>query len=150
MGRSRRSRRPGWYWSVVSTALVGLAVMIAPDVGAAAEKTVKDGVYTDAQAKRGRELYDKHCAECHGGNLRGFEYGPALAGSDFLRVWEKKSLADLMDKIQPTMPANAPGSLTRSQAADIMAYMLQAGKFPGGAAELTEDATTLQSIVIAK
>jgi mono/diheme cytochrome c family protein len=150
MGRSRHPRRPGQHWAVVSTVLVGLALMVAPQPGAAAEKTVKDGVYTDAQAKRGRDLYDKHCAECHGGNLRGFEYGPALAGSDFMRVWEKKSLAELMEKIQPTMPANAPGSLTRSQSADIMAYMLQAGKFPGGAAELPEDATTLQSIVIAR
>src|SRR5687768_15554011 len=94
-GRSRR-HRVGQHWVVLSALLVCLTVVIVPR-GSAAEKTVKDGVYTDAQAKRGRDLYDKHCAECHGGNLRGFEYGPALAGSDFMRVWEKKSLAELME-----------------------------------------------------
>ena len=34
-------------------------------------KTVWDGVYTEAQAARGRSAYQQHCAECHGGSLEG-------------------------------------------------------------------------------
>src|SRR5439155_1564953 len=35
-------------------------------------------------------------------------------------------------------PFNQPVSLSRQQAADLAAYILQAGKFPAGQAELTE------------
>lgn len=145
-----RDRRLRHGWTVTVVVLFCGAMIVAEREGSAAGKTVKDGVYTTAQATRGQALYDRQCAECHGGNLRGFEYGPALAGSEFVRVWEKKPLAELMEKIQPTMPANAPGSLSRSQVADVIAYMLQVGKFPAGAAELPEDATSLEGVVIAK
>ena len=36
------------------------------------------------------------------------------------------------------MPFEKPGSLSRQQSADLLAYMLQAGKFPAGAVELGE------------
>ena len=121
-----------------------------PSRGLAQGKSARDGVYTPAQATRGQTIYDRSCAECHGGNLRGFEYGPPLAGSEFVRVWGQKSLADLMDKIQPTMPANTPGSFTRAQVADVIAYMLQVGKFPPGSNELPDSEPVLQGIVIAK
>ena len=41
------------------------------------------------------------------------------------------------------MPATAPGSLTPEQAADIMAYMLSAGKYPAGTAPLDTKMETL-------
>ena len=56
----------------------------------AANKTISDGVYSEAQGKEGEELYLLHCAECHGDRLRGLEYAPALRGADFLRIWNNK------------------------------------------------------------
>ena len=32
-------------------------------------RSIWDGVYTDAQADRGREQYTQHCANCHGDTL---------------------------------------------------------------------------------
>jgi hypothetical protein len=64
--------------------------------------------------------------------------GPPLAGDKFLSNWNSKSLENLNDKIQKTMPFNLPGSLSRSQSMDLAAYVLQAGKFPAGQAELKE------------
>ena len=69
--------------------------------------------------------------------------GPPLVGESFLSNWSARPLADLVDKIQKTMPFNLPGSLSRQQSTDLAAYILQAGKFPAGQAELS-DATLAQ------
>jgi hypothetical protein len=64
--------------------------------------------------------------------------GPPLAGEGFLSNWSGQPLANLVGKIQKTMPFNLPGSLSRSQSTDLAAYVLQAGKFPAGQIELSE------------
>ena len=38
-------------------------------IGAQAAKSVKEGVYTADQAKRGEALYKENCAACHGEDL---------------------------------------------------------------------------------
>lgn len=101
--------------------------------------TLAGGAYSDAQAKRGQDLYLKQCVACHGDDLSG-AIGPPLAGDAFLSIWSGKSLAELVDKIQATMPLGAGGTLTRPQSIDITAYMLQVGKYPLGQAELTDAA----------
>jgi hypothetical protein len=68
--------------------------------------------------------------------------GPPLVGESFLSNWSAQPLANLVDKIQKTMPFNLPGSLSRSQSTDLAAYVLQAGKFPAGSAGLNEMALT--------
>ena len=88
----------------------------------AANKTISDGVYSEAQGKEGEELYLLHCAECHGDRLRGLEYAPALRGADFLRIWNNKPLSEFVAKIQETMPQQLPGSLSRKQVVDIVSY----------------------------
>ena len=64
--------------------------------------------------------------------------GPPLVGEDFLSNWSARPLAGLVDKIQKTMPFTMPGSLSRQQSTELVAYMLQGGKFPAGGAELTD------------
>lgn len=107
--------------------------------------TVSQGVYTDDQAKRGQVGYKDQCASCHGDTLAG-RIGPALAGDDFLSDWNKQPLSELFGKIKNTMPQSAPGKLTAQQTADILAYMLQAGKFPSGKTELRTSEETLKQI----
>ena len=80
-------------------------------------KSVNDGVFTEAQVKRGDVLYKEQCATCHGDNLEGSGPMPALAGKDFLAGWQGKTVGDLFEKTHTTMPATAPGSLTPAQAA---------------------------------
>ena len=102
-------------------------------------RTPAQGVYAADQATRGAALFKAQCVACHGAALEG-AVGPALAGNEFLAAWAGRSTAELTDKIQMTMPLNAPGTLTRPQAIDIVAYILQVGKFPAGQAALSADA----------
>ena len=53
---------------------------------------------------------------------------------------------DLFDRISNSMPQNAPGSLTGAQNADILAFVLQANKFPTGQGELAKDSLILKGI----
>src|SRR5688572_12822558 len=114
---------------------------------AQAGKTVADRVYTDAQAQRGQAIYDMQCQVCHGAALAG-GLGPPLSGTGFLSAWDKRPLVDLVDKIQHTMPASSPGTLSRVQATDLVAHMLKASAFPAGAAELSGDAMLKQITLV--
>jgi len=109
------------------------------------DRTVSSGVYTSEQAGRGQEVYKQRCSPCHGAALEGAD-GPPLTGSEFNQVWSTQTLADLVNKIQNTMPANNPGKLTRQESAAIVAYVLQVGKFPVGRAELGVDDAALKGI----
>ncbi|HYR90112.1 MAG TPA: cytochrome c [Terriglobia bacterium] len=108
-------------------------------------QTVRQGVYTEEQAKRGQAIYQNQCALCHGEMLEG-RLGPPLAGDSFIADWDKQPLSELAGKIRNTMPQNAPGKLTPQQTADIVAYVLQVGKFPTGRTELAADEAALQKI----
>ena len=88
-------------------------------------------------ATRGATLYRQQCVSCHGDRLEG-RSGPPLTGADFPSRWPT---ADLIGKIKNTMPEDSPGKLTAGQAADLAAYIQQAGKGSAGpAAALTTGA----------
>ncbi|PYR51269.1 MAG: hypothetical protein DMF95_08730 [Acidobacteria bacterium] len=119
----------------------------SPVVYARQSRTVKEGVYTATQAKRGEAIYKDQCASCHGATLGG-EAAPALAGDAFAVAWDTQPLSDLVNKIQILMPADKPGQLTRQQAVDLVAYILQAGRFPAGSAELSADEAVLKQVAV--
>ena len=119
-------------------------------MGAQDAKKVSEGVYTEDQAKRGEAVYKEQCAACHGDNLEGSGPMPALAGPDFAKVWTGKTVAELFEKTQSTMPATAPGSMTPEQTADVLAYMFSVAKHPAGTAALPSSADTLKTISIDK
>ncbi len=121
-------------------------VLLAPSLQAQQARTARDAVYTDAQAARGAAIYKEKCASCHGPTLGG-SLAPPLAGDAFAAQWGGP-LSAIVDKIQATMPANAMGSLTRAQAADVLAFMLQTSKFPAGRAELSSDDAVLKTIAL--
>lgn len=98
-------------------------------------RSIADRVYSDTQATRGQQLYQKLCVNCHGATLEGV-VGPPLAGEAFLSVWSARSLQDLVNKIEQTMPPAQPDSLSRPQAVDLTAFILRGGKFPAGPSEL--------------
>jgi mono/diheme cytochrome c family protein len=124
-------------WLALGMALAGALTIHA------AGRTVWDGVYTDAQAERGTEVYAEHCSRCHGDFLDGAGAGErvvALAGVTFEDDWESASLSDLFDKIARTMPRDAPGTVTRRQVLDLVAFLLRSNGYPSGASELTDSA----------
>jgi mono/diheme cytochrome c family protein len=144
-----RFNRPGLFSSTVAVAVAAGATIgsLLPTVHAQQPRTASDGVYTDAQATRGRALYQERCARCHGDALEG-GIGPPLAGSVFIAAWGAQPLWELASKIRSTMPADDPGKLTPSQSADLVARLLQVGKFPSGPTELGADEPALKAVVL--
>ena len=112
----------------------------------AESRSVWDGVYTEEQAKRGEEVYKKECAACHGAELTGGESAPPLTGGAFQANWNGLTLGDLFDRIRKTMPQAKPGSLTRQQDSDVLAFMLSVNKFPAGKTELYRQSEMLKEI----
>jgi cytochrome c len=130
---------------------VAVAVLLGTLVGyAQGSKTAKDGIYTEAQAARGKTLYVTSCAACHQEGLQGADLAPPLKGDDFLLPWSSQSVNDLFERVAKTMPQDAPGSLSPQVDADIVAYMLQQNKFPAGTEELKPDAALMRAVVIGK
>jgi mono/diheme cytochrome c family protein len=117
-------------------------------LGAQAQKTVWDGVYTEEQASRGEQEYTAQCAACHGEGLGGVESAPALTGPAFYANWEGESLNALFERIRVSMPQDNPGSLSRAQNADIVAHMLRVGGYPAGSAALEGQAAVLMGIKV--
>ena len=137
-------------FSVVTSRAQAAATPAAPAQAAApmAASGVWSGVYSEAQAKRGESTGNKACTSCHGADLMGGEAGPALVGLEFIGNWNQQSLGDLFDRIHSTMPADAPGSLSLSDTADVVARILQLNKFPAGQKDLPSDVTALGQIKI--
>ena len=131
-----------------SALLVATLVTSSLTVYAGQARTAIEGVYTDAQSRRGQDIFKERCAVCHGETLQG-QLAPPLSGDEFLGVWRDQPLSALVNKIHDTMPASDPGTLTREQATDLVAYILQAGKFPAGTTELAADDVLLGRILLA-
>jgi mono/diheme cytochrome c family protein len=100
----------------------------APGGSGASNATVRDGVYNEEQAKRGRATYDAKCGACHDGGTM----GPELWGDPFLTGWENKPVGAFFTRVQTTMPEDAPGSLTEDEVLDLVAYVIQMNGFPAG------------------
>jgi mono/diheme cytochrome c family protein len=116
---------------------------------AAQGKTTQDGVYTEAQAKRGDQTYAKACASCHAADLSGSGQAPALGDADFNKEWDGQPLSDLFDRIHATMPADAPGTMKPEEVADVMAFIFARAHMPSGAGDLPSDSAALKSITYA-
>ena len=116
--------------------------------------SVWDGVFTEAQAARGRLAYSGACSFCHGRRLNGapddpdMRSTPPLARARFVREWDGRSLATLYEYTRLTMPEDNPGSLTDQEFVDAIAYMLSVGGMPAGDDELVPDSQSLARIVI--
>jgi quinoprotein glucose dehydrogenase len=113
---------------------------------AAQGPSVLAGSYTEEQAKRGATIYASECAACHGEQLAGMDPIPGLAGADFQARW--KNVGELFEKIQTTMPAISPGSMSAMQVAEVIAHMLAVNKYPAGTAELPSKMEALTAIKI--
>jgi mono/diheme cytochrome c family protein len=133
------------------TLLLGLALIVSSFCASRAQepaesRSVWEGVYTEEQAKRGEAVYKKECGACHGEMLTGGESAPPLTGGSFQANWNGLTLGDLFDRIRKTMPQSKPGSLTRQQGADVLAFMLNMNKFPAGKTELYRQSEMLKEI----
>jgi mono/diheme cytochrome c family protein len=109
--------------------------------------SVWDGVYTEAQARRGEALGAQYCSGCHGLDLNSGEPGPWLYGNDFAQRYDKRTVADLLRRLN-TMPPDEPGRYGARAMADFAAFVLWANNFPIGPRELPSDPAILERIGI--
>jgi cytochrome c5 len=129
----------------------GLLVLLACGVALSAQDTPRiwQGVYTTAQAERGKAVFSTTCLRCHGEDLGG-NTAPALKGDRFQSSWGGDAIESLFTKIRDTMPPNFGSTLEDQVKLDIVSYILQVNGFPAGASELLVGSTDLASVQILK
>jgi mono/diheme cytochrome c family protein len=127
----------------------GLAFACCVALSVAQQRTVWDGVYTDAQAERGRASYQQSCIGCHREDLRGDNTAPSLVGESFTFLWGDMEVGELSARVQKLMPPERPGSLPAQTYADIIAFILQKNEFPAGDKELGADPGSLHALITA-
>jgi len=110
----------------IVVALVSLAL---GQLALAQDKTINDGVFTEAQVETGKLVYDNSCKTCH--DMRFYR--------DILRSYNNQPVLWLWESILGTMPADNPGSLMLDEYTDVIAYILSENGFPTGDTKLDPD-----------
>src|SRR4051812_27050621 len=100
------------------------------------------GVYNAEQAVTGEKIYFEKCAACHGDDLGGRERAPALTGTAFSEAWSGKDLRQLLDRLE-SMPPTAPKSLSATEYAAVLAFLLRNADMPTGSTALPADRAQL-------
>lgn len=138
---------------------LGLVAVAATGLGAQAKKTApkaapkitkeapaytgpstQSGIYTEAQAKRGRRVYSSSCQSCHSPQSH--------TGATFAQWWRGKQLSDLFTFVLTRMPKNDPGSLYPEDVADVIAYLMKMNAMPTGSEEIYPEADSLKKFRI--
>ena len=123
-------------------ALIGLAastvIAFQKPAGLPGEPRIWTGVYSAAQAERGKSDFDQSCSSCHNVDLKGSARAPSLLGAGFLKNWDNASAQELFAKLRDSMPAGNPEGLSPGDKIDILAYLLQANGFPAGGTDLNQ------------
>jgi mono/diheme cytochrome c family protein len=120
------------------TAVVLLAI-VAPSASAQTSKatgakrvggtvlskgTTAAGYYTADQAARGEKVFTTHCMVCHA--------RADLSNPDFQLKWNGRTVYDLFERLQSTMPESDPGGLATAEYADVVAYLMKLNGMPAG------------------
>ena len=124
----------------VAAVLLALAGPAAAQNSPAADRSVREGVYSKAQAARGKSTFANVCGNCHSTGQ--------FSGEDFRMQWEGRSVHDLFAQLRTTMPIDNPGGLTPKEYAAVIAYFLELNGYPAGTAELPTAADALKRIRI--
>lgn len=134
-------RRSGW-----RPLLLGFLTWSALD-GAVVHAQSAPVLFSEAQAMRGEAVYQQYCATCHGPRLEGNPAAP-LTGAAFRSRWEdgQHTLDDLFYIVRSLMPNSAPGSLTKAQYADVVAYILKINGYPAGDSELVPTVSAMKAV----
>lgn len=104
-------------------------------------------LYTDAQAAAGAKVFDENCSVCHGPHLEG-RAGPALKGPTFATAEAAFSVSDIFWIVSQNMPASAPGTLSKDQYVQVMAFLLQQNGYPAGKKALSYDGAEKSKVAL--
>lgn len=125
--------------------VVSLAWVVAPPVAAQSPgsddtTSTLDRVYSEEQAREGRQVFDVECSLCHAPS--------EFSGRIFQLSWTGRPLGALFSQIRGTMPLDRPGALTPAQYAAVVAYLLELNGYPAGESLLPAEAEELSRILV--
>jgi S-disulfanyl-L-cysteine oxidoreductase SoxD len=134
----------------LAVAMWAAALAVASAQQPAADRKVWDGVFTSAQAARGKAPFERSCARCHNVELAGSQRGPALKGNVFWSKFDNDNLGTLFGYLRDNMPQDGPSLVDDPIKADILAYIMSVNGMPSGNDELKPDVRALEGIKVAK
>ncbi len=128
--------------SAVTSLLLFLAVAtLTPRSSAAqAPTSTTQGVYTPAQATKGRNVFNGACLGCH--------TTASHMGAAFELRWFGRPLSELYGYLSNLMPKSAPGTLTEEEYVWVTAYILKLNGMPAGKVELNAEPGWLKAVRI--
>jgi mono/diheme cytochrome c family protein len=103
-------------------------------------RSTQEGVFTEAQAAEGKQLFAMACQNCH--TLL------AHTGPPFRNKWFGQSLGDLFAYLRESMPKADPGSLSDDEYLIALAYLMKINGMPVGTTPLAADVQVLHRIRI--
>lgn len=103
-------------------------------------RSVRDGVFRQAQADQGEQIFNQECGSCH--QIENY------TGANFIAKWGRGALSDIYQDISLAMPPANPGGLTPVSYASIVAYFLSESGYASGSAALPGDAWQLGNFMI--
>jgi cytochrome c len=145
-----RQRKAGELRYTFMTLCLVSPVFFASTFAAASEHDATGPItYSEEQAQKGHNLYNEHCAFCHGAALEGQTSLP-LNGATFRARWadDRHSVDDLFYIIRTLMPYGQPATLSKQEYIDIVAYIIMVNGYPAAAQPLPLDPRTLKRMVI--
>ncbi len=104
------------------------------------ERSTKSGIFSADQAAKGKDVYLGQCQSCH--------TAASLTAGDFVNNWNTRPLRELFTYLVENMPESEPGSLSKTQYAQVIAYILQLNNMPAGEAELAAEPDSVAGIKI--
>lgn len=141
------------------TIIFPFAFLVAAGIGSAhAETDSLVGVFTAAQAERGKTVFAGECAGCHGADLKGGT-APALSGEAFAASWGAEgnnaqvmgqpfSVDDLAFFVSTSMPPGKVKSVSAEDHAAALAYLLERNGMPAGDTPLELGAPQLKEVML--
>lgn len=130
---------------LVAAAAVGATCALAGLVASAQseQRTVRDGVFSAAQVKRGQRIFKTICINCH-------EIEEFIGPGAYLEEHDGKPLWDTFDFVSAKMPDDDPGSLEPVEYTAVLAYIFSVYGLPTGDTDLPIDRKALESITITR
>jgi len=129
----------------VAAAVVAVACALAVVVASAQTKqrTVRDGVFSAAQVKRGQRVFKSICSNCH--EIEEFT-GPGA----YLEDHDGKTLWETFEFVSEMMPDDDPGSLDPAEYTAVLAYIFSVYGLPVGNVDLPIDRKALELITVTR
>jgi alcohol dehydrogenase (cytochrome c) len=122
--------------------LIGLGSLVAFS-WAAADPASTVAAPTQAQIDRGRMIFDRNCASCHGKELQGAEFAPPLKGKLFGEHWSGRSVTELLEYIRRNMPPGGTQDINPAEYLPLVALLLNANGARVGERDLPENPDAL-------